>query len=80
MAHFKESSYANLLFKNGTVLTTITTTTTTPTKKQTTTKNHLRYCCPLSTMRKVSWLLVGLEKSFWGQIEVELNFQSIGVQ
>ena len=26
MGHFSESSYANLLFKNGTILTTITST------------------------------------------------------
>ena len=86
MDYFKESSYANLLFKNGTILTTITTTTNIPTRKTTTAtshtivakKNHLCYLCLLSTMGKVSRLLVGLESSFWGQIGVEFNFQSIG--
>ena len=34
MGHFKVSSHANLMFKNGTKLTTITTTTTIGTRKQ----------------------------------------------
>ena len=34
MGQFKESSYANLLFKDGTILTTITTTTTTIAKRK----------------------------------------------
>ena len=37
MGHFRESSYAYLLFKNGTILTTMTTTTTIPTRKTATT-------------------------------------------
>ena len=40
-------------------------------------KNHIRYLCLLSTMRKVSWLLLGLKRFFWDQIGVEFKFQSI---
>ena len=40
MGHYKESFYANLLFKNDTILTSITTTYFKPTRKTATTKTH----------------------------------------
>ena len=39
---------------------------------------YLHYFGLLSAMGKVSWLLEGLESSFWGKNMVELNFQVIG--
>ena len=63
MGHFKGSSYANLMFENGIILTTITTTrtTTAPTTHTIITeKNHLCYFC-LSTMVKVSQLFAGVK-------------------
>ena len=84
MGHFKESSYANLLFKNCIILTTITITTNIPTKNlhpsqhtPSSPKKHLRHFCLLSKIGKESQLLVGLESYFWG-LGVEFNFQSIG--
>ena len=71
MCHFKESSYANFLFKIGTILTTITTITII-TKRIASKSHHCRrkrpfmLFCLLSTMGKVPWLLVG---SNWGRIK-----------
>ena len=82
MGHFRETSYAYLLFKNGTILTTITSTTSIHKGKATTAtlnaKKHLHNFCLLHPKGKVSPVLEGLESSFWGQIVVEFNFQSTG--
>ena len=79
MGHFRESSYDYLLFKNGTILTTITSTKSIHKEKATTaTIKWLPYFCLLHTKGKLSPLLEGLESSFWGQIGVEFNFQSTG--
>ena len=42
------------------------------------TQKNLCYFGLLHTKGKVFPLLEGLERSFWGQIGVELNFQSTG--
>ena len=74
--HLKESSYANLILKNCTIQTTISTTTNIPTRKPRktiVTEKTICYFYMLSTLGKVSWLLVGLESSFWIQNGVKLN-------
>ena len=82
VGHFRESFYAYLLFKNGTILTTITSTTSIHKERQqqppSTPKENLHNFCLLRPKGKVSLVLEGLETSFWGQIGVELNFQSTG--
>ena len=79
---FRESSYAYLLIKNGTSLTTITSTTSIHKGKATTatinTKKTPTLFLLVTSKGKVFTLLEGLESSFWGQIGVEFNFQSTG--
>ena len=80
MGHFRESSYAYLLFNNGTILTTITSTTSIQKEKATTAtiKGKKNIYIIFACKGKVSPILEGLESSFWDQIGVELNFQSTG--
>ena len=82
MGRFRKSSYAYLLFKNRTILTTITSTATIHKGNAITgivnAKKHLHYFCLLHPKGKVSPVLKGLESSFWGQIGVQFDFQSTG--
>ena len=84
MGHFKESSSANLLINNGTILITITITIYT--RKTTTISTHTivakkkpsPFFLPVVYNKEGIPVSGGLESSFRGQIGVELNFQSIG--
>ena len=82
MGDFRGASYAYFLFKNGTILTPIIFTTSIHKVKATTAtinaKKHLPNFCLLRPKIKVTPVLEGLESSFWGQIGVAFNFQSIG--
>ena len=82
MGHFRESSYAYLMFKNGTILTIITSNTYIHKGKATTAtidgKKKSTYLCLLHLKGKVSPVLEGLVTSLWGQIGVEFSFQSTG--
>ena len=74
MGHFRESSYANIFFKNGTILTTTTSTTSIHKGKATTAtinakKTHLHYFCLLHPKGKLM---------FMGtlQVSTKWNYQS----
>ena len=67
MGHLGESSYANLMFSN--------CTKTTPTRNTTTTTMHTNLVEKKVSANLVKYLW--LKSSFFGQIGVKLNLQSI---
>ena len=78
MGHYKGSSYATQMFLNAsTMITTTTTILTRATSHTAITKK------PLPQSMQVVYIGEGIsasrmEREFWGQLGVELNFQSIG--
>ena len=76
MGHFRESSYAYLLFKNGTILTTITSTTSIHKGKATTATINAKRTSTLflpvtSGSRRAEELILG---SNWCRIQFPINW------
>ena len=87
MGHFRESSYAYLLFKNGTILTTITSTTSIHKGKATTATINAKKTSTLflpvtykgegiSASRRARELILG---SNWGRIQFPIHWCTLQV-